>query len=53
VDSLQQMGLRPLYRSPHGFFWPYEDLYVYGDNGLSKTASSAALTGARDQAKTE
>jgi hypothetical protein len=47
VDSLQQMGLRPLYRSPHGFFWPYEDMYVYGDNGLPKTESSAALTGAR------
>jgi hypothetical protein len=39
VDSLQQMGLRLLYRSPHGFFWPYEDLYVYGDSDVPKTAS--------------
>jgi hypothetical protein len=53
VDSLQQMGLRLLYRSPRGFFWPYEDLYVYGDNSLPKTGSSAALTGARDPVRTE
>jgi hypothetical protein len=53
VDNLRQMGLRPLYRSPHGFFWPYEDLYVYGDKSLPKAASSAALTGARDPVKTE
>jgi hypothetical protein len=36
VDSLQQMGLRLLYRSPHGFFWPYEDLYVYGESSPPK-----------------
>jgi hypothetical protein len=48
ADNLRQMGLRLLYRSPHGFFWPYEDLYVYGDNSLPKTGSSAAMTGARD-----
>ncbi len=25
-------------QSPHGFFWPYEDLYVYGDGDVPKTA---------------
>jgi len=39
ADNLRQMGLRLLYRSPHGFFWPYEDLYVYGDSDVPKMAS--------------
>jgi hypothetical protein len=50
ADNLRQMGLRLLYRSPHGFFWPYEDLYVYGDNSLPKTGSSAALSYRRQPA---
>ena len=39
ADNLRQMGFRLLYQSPHGFFWSYEDLYVYGDNSLPKTES--------------
>jgi hypothetical protein len=33
------MGIQLLYTSPHGEFWPDEDLYVYGDNNFAMTKS--------------
>jgi hypothetical protein len=41
-DNLQQMGLRLLFTSPHGVFWPYEDLYVYGDSRGPKAEEAVA-----------
>jgi len=29
------MGIQLLYASPHGMFWPFEDLFVYGESGSS------------------
>jgi hypothetical protein len=31
-ENLQKFGMTQLYESPHGAFWPYEDLYVYGES---------------------
>ena len=39
VESRRQMGIQLLYTSPHGEFWPDEDLYVYGDNNFVMTKS--------------
>jgi hypothetical protein len=36
------MGLRMLFTSPHGVFWPYEDLYVYGDSRGPKAEEAVA-----------
>jgi hypothetical protein len=41
-DSLQLMGLRLVFTSPHGVFWPYEDLYVYGDSSGPKSEGAVA-----------
>jgi hypothetical protein len=41
-DNLQQMGLRLVFTSPHGVFWPYEDLYAYSDTSGAKTEATAA-----------
>jgi hypothetical protein len=40
--NLQQMGLRLVFTSPHGAFWPYEDLYVYADTGGPKNDVATA-----------
>jgi hypothetical protein len=34
-ESLKQMGIQLLYTSPHGMFWPFEDLFVYGESSSS------------------
>jgi hypothetical protein len=34
-ESLKQMGIQLLYTSPHGMFWPFEDLFVYGERSSS------------------
>jgi hypothetical protein len=39
VESRRQMGIQLLYTSPHGEFWPDEDMYVYGDNNFVMTKS--------------
>ena len=33
-DDLQPLGLRLLYVSPHGLFWPKEDLFVYDSSDV-------------------
>jgi hypothetical protein len=39
-DNLQRMGLRLVYTSPHGVFWPYEDLYAYSDASCANTEAT-------------
>jgi hypothetical protein len=39
-DNLQQMGLRLVFTSPHGVFWPYEDLYAYSDASFANTETT-------------
>jgi len=39
-ESLKLMGIRLLYTSPHGMFWPFEDVFVYGDNSSSQKRSA-------------
>jgi hypothetical protein len=34
-ESLKQMGIQLLYTSPHGMFWPFEDVLVYGEYSSS------------------
>ena len=39
-ESLKLMGIQLLYTSPHGMFWPFEDVFVYGDNNSSPKRSA-------------
>jgi len=39
-ESLKLMGIQLLYTSPHGMFWPFEDVFVYGDNSSSLKRSA-------------